>query len=83
MLSRSLAIDVERFFTTPPDLACALRVREEDAERPIAVPAADAFALFLQAFDDAIGTHDFTAFESALLEDARLLARLRQAAGQR
>ena len=82
VLSRSLAIDVERIFSTPPDLACTLRVREQDRDRSVPVPAADAFAQFLDAFCDAVHDLDFTAFESALLEDARLVARLRQAAGQ-
>ena len=82
ILSRSRVIDAERVFSTPPEMACTVRVREDEGERPIAVPAADAFALFLDAFCDAIERMDFTSFESALLDDARLVARLRQSAGQ-
>jgi len=81
VLSASRAIDAERIFSTPPELACAVRVREADAERTVAVPAADAFRLFLEAFAEAVDRGDFEAFESALLEDARLIARLRHAAG--
>ncbi|MYD70512.1 MAG: Gfo/Idh/MocA family oxidoreductase [Acidobacteria bacterium] len=73
-------IDADRLFTTPPDLACALRVREGYDDRAVPVARGDAFALFLEAFIDAIGRRDFEAFERALLEDAALLARVRQAA---
>ena len=82
VLSGSRIVDAERIFSTPPELACAMRVREQDAERIVAVPAADAFTLFLDAFAKAVDRGDFEAFESALLEDARLIARLRHAAGQ-
>ena len=81
ILTRARAIDAERLFTTPSDLACTLRVREDRAERAAPVPAADAFALFLEAFIAAIARRDFEPFERALLDDATLLARLRQAAG--
>jgi predicted dehydrogenase len=81
VLTRSRAIDAERLFTTPPDLPCALRVRDDQGERAVPVPAADSFAQFLQAFLEAIDGGDVSAFESALLEDAALLARLREAAG--
>ena len=46
------------------------------------VAPGDAFALFLEAFVDAMGRRDFEAFERALLDDAALLARLRDAAGE-
>ncbi|MXZ71392.1 MAG: Gfo/Idh/MocA family oxidoreductase [Acidobacteria bacterium] len=74
-------IDADRLFTTPPDLACTLRVRETYDDRAVPVAPGDAFALFLEAFIDAVGRRDFEAFERALLEDAALLARVRQAAG--
>ena len=81
VVTRSRTIDAERLFTTPPDLACTLRVREGYDERTVRVAPGDAFALFLEAFLDAIERRDFAAFEQALLEDAALLARLRRAAG--
>ena len=81
VLTRGRAIDVERVFTTPPDLACTIRVREDRANRAVPVPAEDMFARFLEAFIGAIGRRDFGPFERALLDDATLLARLRQAAG--
>ena len=77
----SRTIDADRLFTTPPDLACTLRVREGHDDRTVPVAPGDAFALFLEAFIDAMGRRDFGPFERALLDDAALLARLRHAAG--
>ena len=44
-----------RLFTTPPDLACTLRVREGHDDRTVPVAPGDAFALFLEGFIDAMG----------------------------
>ena len=81
VVTRSRTIDADRLFTTPPDLACTLRVREGHDDRTVPVAAGDAFALFLEEFIDAMGRRDFGPFERALLDDAALLARLRDAAG--
>ena len=81
VVARSRTIDADRLFTTPPDLACTLGVREGHDDRAVPVAPGDAFALFLEAFIDAMGRRDFEAFERALLEDATLVARLRDAAG--
>ena len=81
MVTRSRTIDADRLFTTPPDLACTLRVREGHDDRTVPVAAGNAFALFLEAFVDAMERRHFGAFERALLDDAALLARLRYAAG--
>ena len=81
VVTRSRTIDADRLFTTPPDLACTLRVREGHDDRNVPVAPGDAFALFLEAFIDAMGQRDFEAFARALLEDATLRARLRDAAG--
>ena len=80
VMTRSRTIDADRLFTTPPDLACTLRVREGHDDRAVPVAPGDAFALFLEAFVDAIGRRDFGPFERALLDDAALVARLRRAA---
>ena len=81
VVTRSRTIDADRLFTTPPDLACTLRVREGHDDRTVPVAAGDAFALFLEGFIDAMGRRDFGPFERALLDDAVLVARLRHAAG--
>ena len=80
VVARSRTIDADQLFTTPPDLACTLRVREGFDDRTVPVAPGDAFALFLEAFIDAIGRRDFGPFERALLDDAALVARLRSAA---
>ena len=82
VVTRSRTIDADRLFTTPPDQACTMRVREGHDDRDVPVRPGDAFALFLEAFIDAMGRRDFEAFERALLDDAALLARLRDAAGE-
>lgn len=81
VLTPSCSIEIERVFTTPPDAAGSLRLRDAGGERFVTTHAADAFALFLRAFAQAIDRSEFDAFESALLADATLLQRLRQAAG--
>ena len=81
VMTQSRTIDADRLFTTPPDLACTLRVREGHDDRTLPVAPGDAFALFLEEFIDAMGRRDFGAFERALLDDAVLVARLRRAAG--
>ena len=81
VIMRSRTVDADRLFTTPPDLACTLRVREGYKDRTVAVAPGDAFALFIEGFIDAVGRRDFETFERPLLDDAALVARLRQAAG--
>ena len=82
VVTRSRTIDADRLFTTPPDLACTLRVREGRDDRAVPVAPGDAFALFLEAFIGAIERSEFAPFERALLDDAALVARLRRAAGE-
>lgn len=82
VLTPSRSIEMERLFTTPPDMDCTVRVRGKDnTEHEVPVPAADAFARFIQAFTGAAARRDFGAFEQNLLEDAALVTRLRRAAG--
>ena len=61
VVTRSRTIDADRLFTTPPDLACTLRVREGHDDRAVPVAPADTFALFLEAFIDAMRRRDFRA----------------------
>ena len=80
VVTRSLAVDVDRMFTSAPDAPAALRVRDTAGERVVSAPAADAFAEFLAAFARAAERGVFDEFESAMLADAALLDRLRQSA---
>jgi len=80
VLTSERLVEAERIFTTPPENPCTIRVRSDAGERQVAVPAADSFSCFLRAFTDALVTHEFDGFATALMEDARLLQRLREAA---
>jgi dTDP-3,4-didehydro-2,6-dideoxy-alpha-D-glucose 3-reductase len=81
LVTRTRALQVERIYSPPPDRDCAIHVAVQDAQQTVSVPRADAFACFLRSFADAIEQNDFDRFEQALLDDAALLQRLRQAAG--
>ena len=80
VLTEARAIDADRIFTTPPELEPAIRVRDASGERVVTAPAGDAFAGFLGAFAEAVTRGAFDEFESAMLADAALLERLREAA---
>jgi predicted dehydrogenase len=80
VLTDSSSVDVDRIFTSDPDAPSTLRVGGAGGEQHVITPAADAFAEFLTAFAGAVERGQFDAFESALLADAALLDRLRQAA---
>jgi len=80
VLTNARFIEADRVFSTPPSMPCAIRIRTDQDDRHVMIPAADSFALFLDAFSDAAASGEGEAFASALLEDARLLARLRKAA---
>ena len=80
VLTNARFIEADRVFSTPPSMPCAIRIRTDQDDRHVMIAAADSFALFLDAFADAAASGEGEAFASALLEDARLLARLRKAA---
>ena len=80
VLTAARTVDVDRIFTSPPDAPAALRVRDASGESVVTAPAADAFAGFLEAFARAVERSEFEPFETAMLADAALLERLRQAA---
>jgi predicted dehydrogenase len=80
VLTAANAVDVDRIFTTDAGAPAGLRVRDASGERVVSVPAADAFAEFLDAFTRAADRHDFESFQSAMHADAVLLDRLRRAA---
>lgn len=80
ILTDARFIEAERVFTTPPSMNCAIHMRTVADDRQVIAPAADSFALFLGAFAEAAASGEGEAFASALIEDARLLARLRKAA---
>ena len=80
LVTPARTVQVDRVFSTPPAHACALHIRDGSGDTTVPVPAADAFAHFLQAFAEASKRRDFDAFEAAILADAELVERLRRAA---
>ena len=77
LLTPSCSLDLDRFFTSAPDVSGVLRVRDAAGEQLIPMPAADAFVEFLRAFAGAIERGTFEPFASTLLADAALRERLR------
>jgi predicted dehydrogenase len=80
VLGPRVSVDVDRVFTTPADMENELRVRTNNVETTLRVPAADHFCLFLQAVADAVGRGDHQSFVRDLVMDATVLHRLRAAA---
>lgn len=81
LLGPEVAVELDRAFTTPPDLANTLRVTGVDGPTTVSAPAGDSFALFLGHVLDRIAARDWSPLASDLYSDARTLDRLRAAAG--
>lgn len=80
-VSGTARVAVERIFTTPVDLDNTLAVRQADAPRQLRTGAADSFVCFLEAVTDALERGEYAPMYAALGSDARVLERLRRAAG--
>jgi NDP-hexose-3-ketoreductase len=76
------AAELNRAFTLPPDAANRVMLRRNNVESELPVAPADSFALFLSAVVAAIGRGRWDEFTAALLDDAALLARLRNSSGE-
>lgn len=81
LLGPSIGVDLERAFTTPPDLATSVRVSGPTGATTSTVPAADSFQVFFQHVVDCIEDRRQDGLAADLLGDARTLARYRAAAG--
>jgi predicted dehydrogenase len=81
LLGESLGVEIDRVFTTPPDLVNDLRVTMPTGVTTEAAPAGDAFALFFDHVRERIEAGDWSGLTADLLSDARVLDRLRQTAG--
>lgn len=77
--SESLTIEVERIFTTPPELQNELRLQRPAQSSTLVLPAADSFACFFDAILKAIANRQYDRFATALRQDAEALDRLRHA----
>ncbi len=83
VLGESIGVEVDRIFTTPPDLANELRVTRTSGASVVEAPSGDAFAEFFGHVCCSIEQRDWSGLTADLLADARTLQRLRDAAGAR
>ncbi len=79
---RGLSVTLPRAFTTTPDAAAQVVVQAGSGGQTVEIPAADSFALFLDEVCRAIADGRREPFAAALLRDAQLLARVREALGE-
>lgn len=82
ILGPRMSIDINRVFTTPPDVENTLTVKSDNTITTMTIPAADAFLLFLNDVISAIMANDYQRFAEICIADARALHRLRMSAGE-
>lgn len=80
ILGPNMSVDIDRIFTTPPELGNDLCVRANNNATTIYVPPANSFELFLQDVFNAIDQNKHQFLVDNLLSDAVVLDRLRVAA---
>jgi predicted dehydrogenase len=81
LIADEVGVEVDRIFTTPPDVANELRITRRDGASTLAAPPGDAFAAFFDHVVSRVQAHDWGDMASDLRCDARTLRRLRRAAG--
>jgi predicted dehydrogenase len=79
MLGQDVTLDMQRAFTTPPEMANCLQVSRGGHAEQVAVPRADSFARFIDAVLSAIRDSAIDALTPAMLADAAALDMLRAA----
>jgi predicted dehydrogenase len=80
ILGPGMSIDIDRVFTTPPDIENELKIRAHNNPSIVKAPQADSFELFLKSVFDAISQNSYMHFIENLYSDATVLHRLRRAA---
>lgn len=80
VIGRSVDVEADRMFTTPPDYANSIRVGGEGVPPTLQVPAADAFSCFFEHVLGRIKAHDWSRLVADLVIDSRVLERYRAAA---
>jgi predicted dehydrogenase len=80
LLGPGLAVEVPGVFSTPPERVTEMTMVAANQVTTRLVPAASAMRLFLGEVLRAIASADFHTLAQTLLDDARVLDRLRQAA---
>lgn len=81
LLSEEIGVEIDRAFTTPPEVQNRLRVTRHDQTSEVLAPAGDAFGEFFAAAFGSIERGDWRELTADLLSDARALQRLRDSAG--
>ena len=82
VVGANVGVELDRVFTTPPDLASQLRVTRREGTSTLAAPPADAFAAFFDHVSRVLKARDWTTLTEDLVADARTVRRLRDAAGE-
>ncbi|MBI4620229.1 MAG: Gfo/Idh/MocA family oxidoreductase [Desulfobacterales bacterium] len=77
ILAPSVSIDIDRIFTTSPEMENEVHIRQHNEKTTVRLPKADSFSLFLQKVIEGIQTGDYRKFVEDLLSDASVLHRLR------
>jgi NDP-hexose-3-ketoreductase len=80
ILGPCMSVDIDRIFTTPPEVENELFVRSNNNAKTIKEPPANSFALFFQDVFDSIEQNKHQFFVENLLSDATAFDRLRVAA---
>jgi predicted dehydrogenase len=81
-LGPEAAVNFERAYTIPPDMENTVAVSRKNVRETMTPPAGDSFELFFGRLLAAIEANRWNDFTAALLDDARLLARMRRQAGE-
>jgi len=80
-IGSELGADMDRFFTTLPDMQNDVRLTTKAGTTTVAAPAGDAFGCFFAHVFASIADRRWGQLADDLHQDARTLERLRQAAG--
>ena len=80
VLGAGCCVDVDRFYTTPPDLENEIHVFDQQGRSTKKAPAADAFGRYVQEVVDRIGSGDLEPLRAELLDDATVLDAMRRSA---
>ena len=82
VISPKVGVELDRCFTTPPDLPTEAHVTRREGTSTLTTPPADAFVAFFHHIARVLKTGDRDALTRDLVSDARTVQRLRNAAGE-
>ena len=80
LIGPTIAAELDRAFTTPPELANRLRVSGSSGDSTVEIPPTDSFACFMDHVLRCVAAREWGALAADLLADARTLDRMRTAA---